>query len=186
MSPYITARTTRIQSLLPMIRGIVKRLKVAEDLREDCFQAGVLSALQGYENWDADVSSWETFVAGSLKLSITRDIIREINRSAALSGAVPIETAELFDSDEEGEAADDGHLPTINDGNVELDRSKLMDQMIDAIVALDEEVERALMLLVLEGHTVSEAGRQLSLTQSAADRLYQRTVVKLKKSLKVE
>ncbi len=174
--------TEMTPALCAFVRRIAGRLRIPAEHRDDCIQAGYMACLTAIPQWDK-ATPWEAFVAGSLKLSVSRDMLRELERNTEGGvETVPVEDAEWLE-DEEMVDDESGHLPTMNEGNEDLDSSVLREQLIDGILALQNPTARKLFLGVLEGRTVSAMGVALGLTQSTADRLYQRTVVELRTSL---
>jgi RNA polymerase sigma factor (sigma-70 family) len=157
-----------------VVLSLARKMAPAEYV-EDCYQAGLLTLLESAGQVSSHEANWWP------RLSVMRDIRRE---AARLRGAPSHESfeelqAESADSDIDSEV----DLSMLgNDRNELLDYSHLRDHLVDLIAGLADGVEKNLMVLVLEGHTVSKAAERLGLSQSAADRLYQRTVVQLREA----
>jgi RNA polymerase sigma factor (sigma-70 family) len=189
----IEERNAKTLELRKLVENVARSLRIPADAREDALQAGYLSVLQGIEKYDP-AKSWQGFVNGSLRLSIARDMLREIHnnepevRALARAGfrGMPIDDTD-YDSDTDDQADETSWASDLlsNDENTDLEQSVLRERLVDAVLGLKDITQRAILLLVLTGVTVSDAAREMGMSQSSADRSYQRAVAVLRKQLRV-
>lgn len=179
-------RTAKILECVPIVEDFIKSMRIAADLRPDVAQAGHLEVIQSVDKWDPS-TPWEAFVHGWLRLSVTRNMLREFRRLTTPVAYTNLE--ELTASSEEDELADDSVLagdPALVDNatNADPESFYLRQQLIDTIISMDYHAEARLILLgVLEGFSVSEMARNLQISQSKADRLYQQGVAYIREVL---
>lgn len=168
----IEQRNKFVLECRPIVERIVRSMGIDPNYADDCIQAGMLSVIKSCDSYDPrsghDPVGWA-------KLSIAREVRREWKRLLQPHDQVSLE--EILENEKDSESI----LPTTDDDRL----AQLMkkESLIDAIFALKDDRALVLMMNVLEGYTVSEAGRRLGLTQSSADRLYQRTVDELRVTL---
>lgn len=170
----MSERTRVSVACVATVKRIVSRIRPPDNCKDDCIQAGHLAVLRAYDRWDQKTIPYDAFIASWVKPSIVREVYREIERNQPRDDMPVHEISQYEDSD------------LVPDETLIVDDEEALRQrndVIEFIIDLRDKTARNLMLLVLEGHSVSEAGRLLGISQSTADRLYQRTVVLLKEKL---
>lgn len=195
----VAERNRKVAGCIPIVESIGRSLHISGDALDDCLQAGHLAVIQAIEKYDPE-TSWDAFVHGWLKLSVARDMLREKHKAQTEAGrlaadgyrGLSLEDVDWHDS-EDGSMGDSSWAAEllVNDGNTDLDRSILRDRLVDAICELPADdcagsARSEILFGVLEGHTVSEIGRRLGISQSTADRLFQHGVALLREKLSDE
>jgi RNA polymerase sigma factor (sigma-70 family) len=163
-------------SAMPFIDKMARTLP--EYGREDATQEGFLAALARAKQWSPDKGY--VFLSQGNKKFIYRAMLAESARIAP-------ESHKLFRAGLESVSLDDEEMETerdesLQDPNIDLERQAAADELVDAIRNLPED-GRSIMSHVLAGYTVSEFARKFDLSQSSADRLYQRSLEALKATL---
>jgi RNA polymerase sigma factor (sigma-70 family) len=177
MTEGIAARNCIVIDCTPIVKRIVARIRPPDHCYDDCIQAGHMAVMKAVDKWNPETTPYEALVACWIKPSVVREVYREIERTKPQDDVPVHELAEYEDSNDT--VTDEALLVE----DIADDLLHRRDSMIDAIIGMRDKVTRNLMLHVLEGHSVSESGRLLGLTQSSADRLYQRAVTTLREKL---
>jgi RNA polymerase sigma factor (sigma-70 family) len=169
-------------SALPFIARVARTLPA--ESREDAEQTGFITALQLAKEWQP---GGYPFLSPANQKSIRRDMLREVAHLApeglklfrAGLEAVSLDEVHPKESEEDTEEREDA----LHDGNIDLEKDRLHNELVSAIESLPED-GRNCMAHVLAGWTVSEFAREFNLTQSSADRLYQRSLEALRQKLR--
>lgn len=186
----IEQRNELVVRYIPVVKRIVRSLRLDQNIQDDCIQAGNLSIIKQIDAWAAahPAEDWDDECHGMIEKSIRRDVLREKSRLESC-GQVDIDSqlveasrSETDDSWEENFAPSGNELPVVNDNNIELVNGLVTDQMLD-IIKRQKGQMRTIGLGVLAGYTVTEMADRLSLSQSAADRLYQKLLTTLREEM---
>lgn len=176
-------------SAMPFIGRVARTLPA--DTREDAAQTGFLTAMQLASVWSPTTGF--PFLSPANQKSIRRDMLRETARLEpenlklirAGNAAYSLDANSESDFSEESNepaAAGDSEAAVLEDTNSDPEQTQLHSELIAAIESLPED-GRNCMAHVLAGFTVSEFAREYALTQSSADRLYQRSLEALREKL---
>jgi RNA polymerase sigma factor (sigma-70 family) len=180
----IAERNARATECMPLVDRIVRKLRIEEGLVADAQQAGYLAVIELLAGANPD--NWEAFKHSYIRPRVMREVIRHVQDLRGAFSGVPVDTLTERDTDDnDGEAPGETSWAgepalIVNNHNEDLTNDMAYDRLLDLITALPERKPRHLMLGVLAGFSVTEAGAELGLTQSAADRLYQKTVTQLR------
>lgn len=183
-------RNELVVRYMPVVKRIVRGLRLDASVQEDCIQAGNLSVIKQIDAWAAahPAEDWDGDNHLMLTKSVRRDVLREKARLESCgdidldSQMIEANRTEVDDDWEENFHPSDAVLPTVNDDNVALDREVLMDRMLD-VIRRQKGPSRMIGLGVLAGFTVTEVAEKIGLSQSAGDRLYQKLVTTLRAEL---
>lgn len=170
-------RNNLIVEYTPKIDRLINNLRIDVNNVEDARQAGIVALIEEIDAFAAQnpAAPIEDFHRTSNYLE--RRLARAMrNEDRTLKG----ETVEDLDT-----VVAEEREPVVNDDNEDIDSEAQRERLLKAIMNLTDKRARQLMLGVLSGYTVTEIGEQLGMTQSAADRLYQRTVVLIRERVTV-
>jgi RNA polymerase sigma factor (sigma-70 family) len=167
---------------LPFIARVARSLP--PDSRQDAEQTGFITALQLAQVWQP---GGYPFLSAANQKSIRRDMLREVAHMApeglklfrAGMDAIMLDDKDPKESEDDTEDREDA----LHDDNIDLENDQLHNELIAAIETLPED-GRTCMAHVLAGYTVSEFAREYDLTQSSADRLYQRSLEALRERMR--
>jgi RNA polymerase sigma factor (sigma-70 family) len=175
-------RNSKMRECMPLVNNVVKWLRVDPACVSDARQAGYETVLRMIDNWDPLKLSWEIFIHGWIRPSIKRDVLREVERLESC-GDIDIEGLDESDLGHDDTGGEDWGAqraaPVVNDNNEEVDAEALRERLLAHIGRLEKR-SRQILLGILAGYTVSETAENLGISQSAADRLYQKAVKELR------
>ncbi|OGT59964.1 MAG: hypothetical protein A3E01_07745 [Gammaproteobacteria bacterium RIFCSPHIGHO2_12_FULL_63_22] len=192
----IEERNELVVRYIPVVKRIVRGLRLDFNIQDDCIQVGNLSVIKQVDVWAAahPAEDWDDGGHAMLEKSIRRDVLREKARLESC-GDVNIESL-----DEVGEYASETEdhedwstrvggskwtafvLPIVNDKNIDIDSALTRDRLMARIKQL-RHLGRRMALGVLAGHTVSAMAETMGLSQSTADRVYQKMVTALREAM---
>lgn len=168
---------------LPYIARVARSLHI--DVRQDSSQEGYLTALEMARNHKD--SEGNHYFPAMWKSAVRTSMLREAQFMS------PEETrirragydAVAFDTEVDEQAADEVaefHDQAI-DPSLAPDEQRLRDELIEAIGRLTPSRVGEIVAGVLAGYTVSDMARDLDMSQSSADRLFQKGINDLRKLL---
>jgi len=198
----IEQRNELVVRYIPVVKRIVRGLRLDASIQDDCIQAGHVSVIKQVDAWAAahPAEDWDDEGHAMLEKSIRRDVLREKSRLESC-GDVDIDAlndeywaelgnfSSIDDSDGGGGVRVSGTLwsdafvlPVVNDGNVDIEKQMTRDLLLERVKRL-KPLPRRMVFGLLTGHTVSAMAVIMGLSQSAADRIYQKAVTDLQETL---